>query len=300
MIESIMIKDINNGEELSMDKYTTEDYILDYVDWTQAGVNYNTSQYVNQIGVTVISASYKSRNIDISGFIVANSESEMTERKRKINNFFSPMHEYLVVYKEYQIKMRIDSSVRYTNTEERNNNEVVCRFKISGICPYPLFSLFQDVEIKVGKYIDLFHFPFHVTNTELIKFAVRSIGEYRQRIIKNTGHVDVGVKIIFKATDDSVVNPTLYNFTTDEFFEIHKQLNANEVVEVNTNLGSKSIVGGIGSERTNYFQYIGEGSSWITLKPGNNLIGYSADEGVDILDLKLEISPQFLEVQECF
>lgn len=300
MVESILIKNINTEEELLMDKYTTEDYILDYVDWTQASVNYNTSQYVNQIGVTVISASYKSRNIDISGFIVANSESEMTERKRGINNFFSPFHEYLVIYKEYQIKMRIDSSVRYTNTEERNNNEVVCRFKISGICPYPLFSLFQDIKINVGKYIDLFHFPFHVTEEELVKFAVRSIGDYRQRIIKNTGQTEVGMKIIFKATANSVMNPTVYNFTTDEFFKIQKQVVRNETIEVNTNLGSKSIVGGIGSERTNYFQYIAEGSSWITLKPGNNLIGYSADNGVDVLDLKIEVSPRFLEVQECF
>lgn len=296
-----MIKDINTEEELLMDKYTTEDYILDYVDWTQASVNYNTSQYVNQIGVTVISASYKSRNIDISGFIIANSESEMTERKRRINNFFSPFHEYLVKYKEYQIKMRIDSSVRYTNTEERNNNEVVCRFKISGICPYPLFSLFRDVQINVGKYVDLFHFPFYVAEEKPILFAVRSIGMYRKRIITNTGQLPIGFKFTMEATDGEVVNPSLYNFTTGEHFTIEKTLVQNEMVEVNTNTGFKSIIGKIGSQPPiNYFQYISDDSSWLTLALGNNLIGYDTTSGQDSLKITMEISPQFVEVQECF
>lgn len=301
MVESIMVKDINTNQELIMDKFNTPDYILDYIDWGQATVNYNTSQYVNQIGVTVISASYKSRNIDISGFIVANSELEMTERKKFINGFFVPMHEYIVKYKEFQIKMRIDSSVRYTNTEERNNNEVICRFKISGMCPYPLFSLFRDVQINVGKYVDLFHFPFYVTEEKPILFAVRSIGEYRKRIITNTGQLPIGFKFTMEATDGEVVNPSLYNFSTGEHFTIEKTLVQNEIVEVNTNVGFKSIMGRIGSQPpTNYFQYMSDDSSWLTLIVGNNLIGYDATSGQDSLKITMEISPHFVEVQECF
>ena len=301
MVESIMIKDINTNQELIMDKFNTPDYILDYIDWGQATVNYNTSQYVNQIGVTVISASYKSRSIEISGFIIADSESEMTERKKIINGFFVPMHEYSVKYKKFQIKVRINSSVRYTNTEEKNNNEVICRFKISGICPYPLFTLFRDVKINVGKYVDLFHFPFYVTEEKPILFAVRSIGEYRKRIITNTGQLPIGFKFIFEATDGEVVNPSLYNFTTGEYFTIEKTLVQNEIVEVNTNTGSKSIMGRIGSQSpTNYFQYMSDDSSWLTLVPGNNLIGYDVISGKDSLKITMEISPQFVEVQECF
>jgi hypothetical protein len=301
MVESIMIKDIDTNQELNMDKFNTPGYILDYVDWGQATVNYNTSQYVNQIGVTVISASYKSRSIDISGFIVAESESQMTERKRLINGFFVPMHEYLVKYREFQIKVRINSSVRYTNTEETSNNECICRFKISGMCPYPLFTLFRDVQINVGKYVDLFHFPFYVTEEKPILFAVRSIGEYRKRIIKNTGQIPIGFKFTMEATDGSVENPTLYNFTTDEHFTIEKTLVEGEVVEINTNAGFKSIMGRIGSAQpTNYFQYMSADSSWLNLIPGNNLIGYNATSGEDSLKITMEISPQFVEVQECF
>ena len=301
MVESIKIQDIDTGEELEMDKLTTTDYILDYADWAQASVNYGTSQYINQIGVTVISTSYKSRNIDISGFIIADTEQEMTNRIRKLNGFFVPMHEYLVIYKEFQIKMRIDSSVRYTNTDETNNNEAICRFKISGMCPYPLFSLFQDIQLKVEKYVDLFHFPFHITEEELVRLAVKSIGEYRQRIIRNTGQFPIGFKFKMLATANAVENPTLYNFTTNEHFKIEKTLEWKEEVEVNTSVGSKTIIGRIGDAApTNYFQYMSSDSSWLTLVPGDNLIGYSADDGIDLLKIEMEISPQFLEVQECF
>lgn len=300
MVEKIMVKNLSTNQELDMDKLNTPDYILDYIDWGQASVNYNTSQFINQIGVSVVSASYKSRNIDISGFIIAESEGEMTSRKKEINNFFVPMQEYLVKYKEYQIKMRINSSVRYSNTEETNNNECICKFKVSGFCPYPLFSLFDDIELKVGKYVELFHFPFHIAEEKPVTFAVRSIGDYRQRIIRNTGQTPIGFKFTFEATGNTVLNPVLYNFTSNEFFKIRKQLYENEVVEVNTNYGEKSIVGGIGTQRQNYFRYISDDSSWLMLSPGDNLIGYSAESGVDLLNIKMEISPKFVEVQECF
>ena len=300
MVEIITIQNINTVEELFMEKLTTSDYILDYIDWGQATVSRSTSQYVNQIGITVIGTIYKSRNIDLSGFIIADSEQEMTNRKTKLNNFFIPTYEYVLKYKGYKINIKIDSSVRYTNTEERNNNEVICRFKVSGICPYPLFSLNNDLNIKVGKYVGFFHFPFHITEEEPIVFAIEAAGETRKRIIKNIGQIPIGMKIIFKATDNSVMNPVLYNYTTGEYFKIQKQVFGNETIEINTNSGAKSIVGGIGSERTNYFRYMAEGSSWIILQPGDNIIGYSADNGIDILEVKLEISPRFVEVQECF
>lgn len=300
MIETILIQNKSTNENLIMDKFTTQDYILDYVDWGQASVNQTTSQYINQIGVSVIKTSYKSRPIEISGYIVANSEQEMTERKRFLNNFVNPTSEYNAIYKDYKISFRPTFSIRYTNTEEKGNNEVVCRFKISGICPYPLFSLAaEEVDVKVGKFIQMFHFPFHTTETEKVIFAVKSEGEYRQRIIRNQGSIPIGFKFIFKAKG-TVENPTLYNFTTNEHFTITKELVEGEIVEVNTSVGYKTVMGGMGTADTNYFQYMALDSDWLVLNVGDNIIGYSADAGVDNLDIDLQLPFRFLEVQECF
>lgn len=299
MIETIMVQNKNTSEILQMDKLTTQDYVLDYVDWGQASVDQYTTKYINQIGVTIIKVSYKSRNIEISGFIIANTEKEMNERKSFLNRFVNPQNEYNAIYKNYQIMFMPLSSVRYSNTEETNNNEVICKFKISGVCPYPLFSVVNDLNVKVGKYVSGFRFPFHVTEEEPIVFGVRAAGDYRKRVVKNEGAISIGFKFYFKA-NGSVENPTLYNFTTGEYFSITKELQEGEIIEVNTTIGYKTVMGGIGYPSENYFRYMDLNSDWLVLNVGENIIGYSADDGVDNLEIGLELPLQFLEVQECF
>lgn len=300
MIESIVILDKETQQSFEMDKINTEDYVLDYVDWGQASVDQFTQKHINQIGVTVLKVSYKSRNIEISGFIVAETEEQMTERKRFMNGFINPQHEYEAIYKDYKIMFMPTMSVRYTNTEETNNNEVICRFKITGVCPYPLFSLVTDVKKLVGKYSEAFHFPFHIEKGRKITIAVRATGEYRKRNIVNQGSVAIGIKFHFRATTGSVENPVLYNFTTGQEFKINKELVSDEIVEVDTIVGEKSVMGGVHQANTNYFQYMDVNSDWIMLDVGDNIIGYSATSGISNLEVIMELPIKFLEVQECF
>ena len=300
MIETIVIQNKNTSEILEMDKLNTEDFVLDYVDWGQASVDQYTQKHINQIGVTIIKVSYKSRNIEISGFVIANTEEEMTERKKYLNGFVNPQNEYYAIYKDYQIMFMPTMSVRYTNTEETNNNEVICRFKITGVCPYPLFSLVNAVGTRVGKYVSAFHFPFHIPNGGKITFAVKADGEYRKRNIRNEGSVATGIKFYFKSTGGSVDNPTLYNFTTGQHFTINKELTQGEIVVINTSIGEKSVMGGYEEPTENYFQYMDLSSDWLILNVGDNIIGYSASSGISNLEIGLEIPVKFLEVQECF
>ena len=301
MIESIIIRDITTNEDLYMDKLTTPNFILDYIDWGQASVSQNTTQYINQIGVTVVGVTFKSRNIDISGFIIADSELEMTNLKSKINNFFNPIDKYEVLYKDYKIGFRVSSSVRYTNTEEKSNNEVICKFKVSGICPYPLFSIFDDIQFAVREDVGMFRFPFSVAEEKPIIFGINSIGEYHQRVIKNIGQIPIGFKFTMRSIGNVVRNPTLYNFSTGEHLTLNTVLENNEQVEINTTIGSKYIVGKVrDNPERNYIQYMTNDSSWLTLAKGDNLIGYSAEAGIELLKIELSVSPRFLEVQECF
>ena len=300
MVETIKIQNKNTSEFLEMDKLNTEDYILDYVDWGQASVDQFTQKHINQVGVTILKVSYKSRNIEISGFIIADTEEEMTERKKYLNGFVNPQNEYYAIYKRYQIMFMPTMSVRYTNTEETNNNEVICRFKITGVCPYPLFSLADDIVLPVGKYISGFHFPYHINVGSYITFGVKAEGEYRKRNVRNEGSSAVGFKFQFKAINGNVSNPTLYNFTTGEEFKILKELTPGEVVKVDTIVGEKTVMGGTSEPYTNYIQYMDINSDWLTLAVGDNIIGYSVDAGLANLEITMDISLRFLEVQECF
>ena len=300
MVESITIRNKRNNEELVMDKLTTPNYILDYADWGQASVDQFTAKFINQFGVSIVGISFKSREIEISGFAVATEDDEMSKRKRFLNGFFNPQSEYEVVYKNYKIAFRPTTSVRYANVDESNNNEVMCRFKISGVCPYPLFSLDSISTIYVGEFISSFHFPFYMTEEEPVTFAIRSIGDYRQRIIKNNGHIETGIKFYMEAKDEPVDTPTLYNFTTNQFFKIEKLLRVGERIEINTETGYKSVIGSYGGVSENYLKYKSQDSSWLTFIQGENMVGYGAERGMENLDIRIEVPEKYLEVQECF
>lgn len=304
MIESIRIKNVETEEDFYMDKLTTQDYILDYVDWGSAEADQFTSKYVGQVGVSVNQTSFKQRDIEISGFIVADTEEQMSERKKFLNRFINPQKEYEAIYKDYKIGFRPIASIRYTNTEESNNNEVICKFKISGFCPNPLFALTDIVKMELKGEQGMFHFPFHTTDTVGAVFGIELNSETKERVIINRGAVDIGIKFTFvnNGTQEEIISPTLYNYTTNQHFTVARGLYPSQFITVDTNIGSKSIIGGFNwaTNTVNYFKYKTIDSEWIVLKPGENLIGFSAEFNEDLLSVKVEIDNRFLEVQECY
>ena len=221
----------------------------------------------------------------------------MSARKKFINAFVSPIEMYTAIYKGYSIRFQPVRSVQYANEEETENNECICKFKISGICPSPLFSLADDLDAKLALFIGQFHFPLYMTTEEPVVFGTKI--ENHSIVINNFGDVDTGM--MFTMGANGVVNtPTVTNQTTGESFTVSKSLSLGEIVVVNTQIGSKSIKGGTGGSLQNYFQYKTLDSKWIQLKKGLNVIKYSAISGVDNLTVDFRYSPKFMEVQECY
>jgi hypothetical protein len=126
---------------------------------------------------------------------------------------------------------------------------------------------------------------------------------YYKRLIANVfnnGAIATGMRIIFKAKGN-VVNPKLINVNTQERFILTKTLVAEEEVEVNTNIGEKSIKGKIGNlSYSNYYMYKDIDSSWLQLDVGDNLFRYDADDGLENLEIFVYFHNRYLEVQECY
>lgn len=305
MVESITIKNIETEEKLTMDKMNTKNYVLEYVDWGQATVNQYTSKFVNQVGISVNGTSFKERNIEIVGIIIANSEEEMAERKKFLNSFINPQKQYEAIYKQYKIVFYPLTSIKYSNTDDKDNNEVICKFKISGICPNPLFALADIETLELEKIQSAFKFPFHTSEDMGAIFGIEIISDNKRRVIVNRGQVDIGVRFKFvnaTGNTEEVVYPVLYNFTTGQKFEVKRVMWPSQYIEVDTNIGSKSIIGGYlwATQRDNYFKYKTLESDWITLKVGENLIGYGAERNENLLTVILEVDNRFMEVQECY
>ncbi len=301
MVERIVLRKVKNSEELILDMVSTPDFILKSVDWGSITGTHHSYKYVNQIGETVTNTSLKTRPIGIEGWIVSQNENHMTSLKRKLNAFINPQEAIDLFYNDYMIRFLPDESVRYSTSYEENN-DIFCKFQINGTCPNPLFSDTYETCSIFATTAPSFYFPLILSQDLPDKGII--FGKRTASLITNVinkGAVSVGMRIIFKAVNGNVTNPSLINVNTQEKLLINKTLISGEEIEVNTNIGEKSIKGKIDSnEFINYYMYRDIDSDWLQLAVGDNLFRYSADEGIGNLDVYIYFYNRFLEVQECY
>ena len=299
VVENIVFKRVDSNEELALSMTDTPFYILNNVDWGVVQGTHHSYKYVNQIGVSITSTSLKERSITVTGWIIADTEEEMDERKQFLNRYFDPRYEIDVMYKNYFLRFVPDNTVKY-GTSEKENNDTIVQFQIKGTCADPLFSEINGSKETIAATIATFHFPL-IMSTNLYERGL--VFGYRQPSltakVTNKGAVEVGMKIVFKAIGE-LTNPRLINVDTREFVAIEKSMVAGEEIVINTNVGEKSIQGKIGNEDySNYFMYKDLDSIWLQLRLGDNLFRYDADSGLDNLEVYLYFYNKYLEVQEC-
>ena len=299
VVENIVFKRVDSNEELALSMTDTPFYILNNVDWGVIQGTHHSYKYVNQIGVSITSTSLKERSITVTGWIIADTEEEMDERKQFLNRYFDPRYEIDVMYKGYFLRFVPDNTVKY-GTSEKENNDTIVQFQIKGTCADPLFSEINGSKETIAATIATFHFPL-IMSTNLYERGL--VFGYRQPSltakVTNKGAVEVGMKIVFKAIGE-LTNPRLIDVDTREFVAIEKSMVAGEEIVINTNVGEKSIQGKIGNEDySNYFMYKDLDSTWLQLRLGDNLFRYDADSGLDNLEVYLYFYNKYLEVQEC-
>ncbi len=300
MVESIRLQNVTTSARLMFDMVTTPDYVLNSVDWGVVESTHHSYKYVNQIGVYVTGSSLETRKVTIIGWIIADTELMMTQRKGVLNRFFNPQQAVDLFYKTYVLRFLPDNSVRYS-VVTAENNEVMCKFQITGFCPDPLFSEQVENKIVAASTQGMFHFPLVIKPQPNppggIVFGLRQpsliVG------ITNSGSVSVGMKIVFRAKG-SLDSPSLINVNTQQYFKVNKSMVAGEEIEVNTIIGEKKIIGTVNGVSSNYFKYRDLNSTWLQLDVGDNLFRYDAVENIDNLEVYMYYNNKYLEVQECF
>lgn len=300
MVEGIKLQNVETRAILTLDMVSTPDYILNSVDWGAVGSTRHSYKYVNQIGVYVTGTSLETRSVEIQGWVIADAEAVMTKRKQILNRFFNPQQAVDLFYKDYVLRFLPNTSVRYSATVAENN-EVICKFKIEGYCPDPLFSKQVESKVTVANTIPMFHFPLIISKTPSPPGGV--IFGLRQPslivAINNSGAVDVGMKIVFKASG-TLHGPSLINVDTQKYFKVNKTMQAGEEIMIDTIIGEKKIQGTLNGITSNYFKYRDLDSEWLQLKVGDNLFRYDADENAENLEVYIYFNNKYLEVQECY
>lgn len=295
MVEKITLENLTTNKQIILGMLPTqsENFVLLSVDWGTAEGTHSTYKYANQIGVSIVSTSLETRAISIIGAIVSENSGVLLDCKKMLSNFVNPQQQIKILYKNYYICFNPSNSIRY-GTEYKENNDVICRFKIDGIAPLPYFRTDNDLQIDAATTIPFFHFPLIIPPGGLV-FGVRQPAQLVN--VYNAGSLTTGFTIIFKAVG-ACLNPKITNARTLEYFEIDKLLTAGERVVIDTLTGEKSVIGTILGVSSNYYRYKTLGSTWLQLQPGDNVFRFDAAENPQNIEAYIQFSNQFLEVQE--
>lgn len=300
MVEGIKLQNVETRAVLTLDMVSTPDFILNSVDWGAVESTHHSFKYVNQIGVYVTGTSFETRSVTIQGWVIAENESMMTIRKTTLNRFFNPQQAVDLFYKDYVLRFLPNTSIRYS-TVIAENNEVICKFKVEGYCPDPLFGEQVESKVAAASTQAMFHFPLIISETPNppggIIFGLRQPSLIFT--VTNNGAVDVGMKIVFRASG-TLTNPSLIEVNTQKFFKVNKTMVAGEEITIDTIIGEKKIEGYLNGITSNYFKYRDLDSEWLQLKVGDNLFRYDADQNVGNLEVYIYYNNKYLEVQECY
>lgn len=276
----------------------SDDYVLDQdgLDLGTVSATHNMTQYIDLVGKHLDSTVLSPRDISIVGWIIGFDLYEIKKKKVLLDKAINPMYEIRLEIGNYALNFRPDTSIQFSREWDYNNGYMV-KFQIQGTAPMPLFLLkdYETYRKNVEKRSD-FHFPFSIPKNKGVKFGYFPLESIRT--MPNDGDVESGMVITLTAGAIATKNPAIKNLTTNEIIKFNMTLNMGEKLIVDTQLGNQTATLVQGSLKTNAMKYLTiESDIDMVLALGFNKLSVEADTGEDDLDVNVEFSPRFLEVE---
>ena len=255
----------------------------------------NLATYVGagQAGNTITSRNYGTRDIEIQGYVLADTEEEMKNRKATLQKVIVPTTDFnLVIDDKYRLRITATSTLQY-ETDWYLNCEMLTMFTIEGTCSNPFFETVQEQQASITGWVKDFHFPYCNPVGSKFTFGHRSTSKIVD--LRNESEVATGMIIEFKAVAGTIVNPVLRNITTGEEFKLLATIPSGDEVRVNTSYGEKSVRNV--SEDENWLQYVSLDSTWLQMPVGLSSFRYDYDEeSTGTLECNVYYTPQLIEV----
>lgn len=161
--------------------------------------------------------------------------------------------------------------------------------QITILCPDTLFS---DVDLGVYDLSGIgsgFEFPFNI-DEDGIPFSI--VLPMQETNVINHGDIETGALITIAAIGP-VINPQVYNVLTGKYMKLNTELSSGDVIMINTRSGQKSIKLTSGGETTSLIGNLTEGSTWLQLTPGDNIMGGGADTGSEYMTVTFQVVSQY-------
>lgn len=319
MISTMYIRNNTLGERVMLSSMYGR-YIIDEIDWDAPEVTINDYRIPFQVGTTFDSLIVGSREPVITGYVVANlgnetslglTWSEYYEKQKKqiekykglLSKVVNPYHECLITIvadSNRYLTVRPSAPVKFSSTYE-NNNEVLCKFKISLKALDPMFRKSQITESSA--HVDnMFRFPMILTVSKKDEYVVFGNNVKRDYAgVTNDGDVPVGCDITIKAVGGSVGNPKILKVNTGEFIEFDGvQIDDGDSYLIRTTIGKEYAYTKTGTEGklTNIVPYLVTGSTFLKVDVGEEIFQIKAGSGNKYMQMDVKFQPRYYNFEE--
>lgn len=200
-------------------------------------------------------------------------DGEIESNRINLYKYFPPKRNVTLYFKNETRDVFIEGMVELIECDLFTNRQIA---QISIICPKPFFRDVEEFNTYFSDVSAKFEFPFSIAK-EGIEFS--SISTNVRKTIINSGDVESGIVIELFAAGGTVFRPVIYNVFEKTHIKLNYYMDQGDLIRINTNAGEKAIDLIKDGVVTNLLGYLDMGSTWLTLKSGDNVFTYDCESG---------------------
>lgn len=245
-----------------------------------------TGKSPNRKGVKYNGSTLNERNIVLQIKILGD-----VEKNRNALYEWIDTEQYCKVYYQNGTKnVYCEGHIQDCDGELFTDNEII---SVAILCENPYWKDLLAISAEISALLKQFTFPFAIDN-EGIPFSTTR--ESNTTTIVNSG-AETGVKITLICNGD-VSNFTLFDAQdTTKRFVINTTLSDGWVITINTEGSPKTCIATKPNGSTvNLLKYVSNNPTWFMLKRGYNIFGFTADSGVNDVEVFIGYENKYLGV----
>jgi hypothetical protein len=280
-----------NGESLAF-SHTSAFCTQEATGLTDVRSTLYTIHSMGQDGDSYVASRIEGREIDISGSIRERDPVKARELRRKLARVLNPKLDGVLSYQYGDFLRVIGCRAVSSPVVTKKPQDIYHKFSLTLTCLKPFWREASERRTDVAAWVGALEFPVR------LPAAGMSVGYRQPSVIVNVyngGDVESGIRAEMSAVD-TVVNPKILNVATGEFIRFVITLSAGDTLAVSTGYADKWATYTHEGAEDDALKYLDIDSTFLTLEPGDNLIKYEADSGVDNLEIVVYHSNRYLGV----
>lgn len=235
----------------------------------------STSNYAGMNGSYLNNAFIEKRNILIN-FEMRGTEIE--KNRHELYKIVKPSRYIKIFYRTKNIDVY---AVGYVETCNISNFSALTSGQISILCPDIYFYSTSTQIAEFSQISGVFHFVFPDDDKPF------TLGKYNTKNIMTILNDGDETGFTLKIIGGTAKNPTIYNAETDEYMQISGEISEGDIITITTKIGEKSVILERGGVTENIINRLVSGSTWLTLREGENKFYLRASSGLQTLKVQL-------------